>query len=88
MPMYWPVVKEDFSEQSHRTASDTSRGVPKRPRGCKARARSLSSGSPKARSAMSVWHHRGADCVHADALRGTFGSGRLGQPQHATLLAM
>jgi hypothetical protein len=29
--------------------------VPKRPRGCKARARLLSSGSPKARSAMSVW---------------------------------
>src|SRR5215472_2458899 len=51
----WPVVKEDLSEQSHRTASDTSLGVPKRPRGCKARTRLLSSGSLKARAAMSVW---------------------------------
>src|SRR5258706_14929537 len=54
MAMNWPVVKEDLSEQSHRTASATSIGLPKRPSGCWASTALLIAGSGKARSAIGV----------------------------------
>src|SRR5262245_11528615 len=51
----WPVTKEDRSEQSQRTASATSLGVPIRPIGCRAvNAARASAWSPKKRSYMSV----------------------------------
>src|SRR5882724_6851036 len=52
--MSWPVMKEDLSEQSQRTASAISMGLPKRPIGCIARKRSISGEAPKARSAIGV----------------------------------
>src|SRR5262249_14806563 len=84
-PMYWPVVKEDLSEQSHRTASDTSLGVPNRPRGLKSPRAFIEFWFAESAVGHVSLDHRRTDGVHADTLRGTFGSGRLSQSQDAML---
>src|SRR5271170_7343287 len=50
----WPVIKDARSEQIHKTASATSVGFPRRPRGWSPIAYFLISGAPKARSPISV----------------------------------
>ena len=85
MPRYCPVVKEDLSEQSQRTASATSIGFPKRPRGCSESIRLLTAGSPKARSAIGVSMTAGQNGVHANAVRGIFDCRRFRKAANAVL---
>src|ERR1700736_3605625 len=80
-------MKEALLEDIQRTASATSRGVPKRPMGWWARTALLTTGSAKARSAIGVSMTAGQTALTRMPLRAYSSAAVLVSPITACLLA-